>query len=131
MDRLAWGSAWLQATQRKHAASPVSYQRGDSSIAVAAQAGRSNFTTQDGSGFYVDTEARDFLVTAADLVLDDIPVEPAAGDLIVVTGPDRCTQYVYEVMPPPGEPAWRWADDYHVRYRIHVKYTGTTPTSPR
>src|SRR5437764_674388 len=85
-----------QCRRRTYAASPVSYRRGESSISVRAQVGRSNFSRDDGDGFHVDTEARDYLVTAADLVIDDVPVEPANGDKIVVTGPDRCTEHVYE-----------------------------------
>jgi hypothetical protein len=55
-------------------------------------------------------------------VLQGNPILPSRGDIIRETDGDSV--YIYEVMAPGSEPAWRWSDDYRTTLRIHTKYVG-------
>jgi hypothetical protein len=130
MDMLKTGAAWLEATRRSFAASPVSYRRAASSVTLLATMGRSNYESTDSNGFITESSSADFLIQVSDLAIDDIPTTPALGDLIVTTDADG-GKSIYEVMPPPGLPAWVFSDDYGITYRIHTKLRGAPPTDPR
>jgi hypothetical protein len=111
-DLLRQGSQWLEQQRTAHCSSPVTYQRGDTSIPVSATFGRSEAEVDDGSGLRVVTTVADFLIVAAELASLG---SPQAGDQILV---DEST---FEVLPLGSEPCWRWSDPYHQTYRIHAK----------
>ena len=81
-DLLAAGSAWLEQQRTKHLATTVTYVRGAESLEVAATIGRTKYQTDDGTAVRIEFTDRDFLIRAADLVLDGQPSEPERGDLI-------------------------------------------------
>lgn len=117
--------------RRKYAASPVSYRRApSSSISIVASYGEKVAQTTDGDGLIVEHRLRDYLVTASDLRIDDQLTQPARGDQIVETDSSG-VEWAYEVMNDSGAPPWVWSDSFHQVYRIHTKFVGTTPTSPR
>ncbi len=91
---LRTGSAWLQAQQKQHASETVSYRRGAASVALAATIGMTEREVDDGRGFPVRTEIRDYLIDTADLVLGGVPTLPERGDRIVETA--GATEIVYE-----------------------------------
>jgi hypothetical protein len=64
-------------------------------------------------------ESRDFLLLAADLVLDGTSTLPQRGDRIYESQGDQT--YVYEVTAPAKEPCWRYSDPYRKTLRIHTK----------
>ena len=68
---------------------------------------------------------RDYLISAAKLVLGGVQVEPQAGDQIRETVGDAV--HVYEALAPGGEPAWRWSDPHRRMLRVHAKHVGTEP----
>ena len=105
---------WLASQTLAHLSVPVLYRaRGDGEAALDAVVGSTVFRTEDGGGMFVETETRDFIVSAAAL-----PLEPSRGDSIVWRGT------VYEVLAPDGSPCWRWSDGFHSMKRIHTKETG-------
>jgi hypothetical protein len=114
------GSAWLAAQQKTNASTLVTYQRGGAAgqtVQVSVAIGRTEQETVSNEGAIVETQTKDFLIVAADLVLSSIAVQPKAGDQIVWTDGS-----VYEVMDMgAGIGPWRWSDDYRIRYRIHTK----------
>lgn len=119
-DLLRTGSAWLAAKLKQHAGESVTYRRGGQSVAVTATVGPQPLRVSDEYGApRVEWANEDFLIDAADLVLGGAAAEPAHGDLIERT--EGGVTFTYEVTPPPGEAAWRWADAYRVKYRIHAK----------
>lgn len=127
-DLRAKGSAFLAQQLRKHAGVDIIYARGDSSTSPRARRGRSTFDVPDLQGMIVHTETDDFFIDVADLELDDIPVEPKAGDRITVG--DCAGSPVYEVMAPgAGQPEWKYTDSYRTAYRIHTKFIGTSPVA--
>ena len=114
-DLQAKGAAWLAQQRRAHASHPARYGRGDSIIRLPVSSGRSQFEVDEGGGILIEIESHDFLITPSDLRIDGVATEPLAGDRIEDGG------VVYEVMPFGNEPAWRWADIYRQRYRVHSK----------
>lgn len=121
-NMLNWGAAHLGRLQADHASEEVDLRRGDSVVSVSAVIGRSEFETTDTEGLTTATQSRDFILDAADYDFGDGAVTPKAGDQFFQGGIDagRC----YEVMQLPGQPCWRWADDFHTRLRVHTKYIG-------
>jgi hypothetical protein len=122
-DLLKSGSDWLADMLKEHASRPVVYRRGAVEITVQATIGRTLLKLDDGyGGVRMEWTDRDFLIHAADLVLGAVVVLPERGDVIRETQGDKT--FVYEVMAPGKEPAWRWSDVYRKVLRIHTKQVG-------
>ncbi len=122
-DLLERGTTWLEDQRTRHLSRTVTYLRGGDSVDVAATLGRTVFEQADEYGIVHRTEARDFLVLTADLVLSGTAVLPKTGDHIREPAGDQI--FIYEVMAPGGEPPWRYSDSYRQALRIHTKHVGT------
>jgi hypothetical protein len=86
-------------------------------VSLMAVIGQTSFRTtdEDGRSTLVRSD-RDYLILAADLVLDSEATDPKVGDRI--TDGDE----VYEVYRPVAEPCFRRADPYGVMLRIHTRW---------
>jgi hypothetical protein len=115
-DMLAQGAAWLEQQRTKHLTTNVTYVRGDVQIAVPATIGRTKYEADDGQVVRIEFTDRDFLVLAADLVLNSQVTEPERGDLIR-EGPRE-----FEVLD------WRYSDPYRTTLRINTKHVGAVET---
>ncbi len=113
-DLLAQGAAWLEQQRTKHLTSTVTYVRGEFEFAVPATIGRKKYEADDGHVVRVEFTDRDFLILAADLVLDGQATEPQRGDLI------REGNREFEVLD------WRYSDPYRQTLRITTTLTGAT-----
>ena len=122
-DLLAKGSEMLDRTRRAHLSRTVVYRRGADSVEIAATVGSTAFDRTDEYGVIHRIESRDYLVSAADLVLAGQAVTPKAGDRITETGDTRVHEY--KVMSPGDEPAWRYSDPQRLTLRIHTKFVRT------
>ncbi len=122
MDLLTRGAAWLEDQRARHLSRTVTYLRGGDSVAVAATIGRTEFEQVDEYGVIHRMQSRDYLISAADLVLAGVPEQPSAGDRIRETAGEQI--FLYEVMAPGGEPPWRYSDPYRRTLRIHTKFIG-------
>ena len=122
-DLLEQASNWLEDLRTAHATRTVTYQRGVETAAAPATIGRTVFEVDNGAGVLERIESRDFLILATDLVLGGSAVLPERGDRIRET--QAGATYVYEVMAPGKEPAWRWSDPYRKTLRIHTKQIDT------
>ena len=118
MGMLHEGLSWLESQRKTHLSSPVIYRRGGDSAEVPATVGKTVFKVTDDYGRFQYIESRDYLISAADLVLNDTQILPDPGDEIVEDG------FVYEVMAPNNEPEWRYSDSCRNTLRIHTKLTG-------
>jgi hypothetical protein len=118
-DLLEWASAWLDGMRAKHMARPVTYYRGEQSVEVAATVGRTVFEIADAYGVVEQSESRDFLIPAADLVLGEAVTLPERGDRIRETQDGKT--FVYEVMAPGKEPHYRFSDVYRRTLRVHTR----------
>jgi hypothetical protein len=121
-DLLQQGAAWLEGMRHKHASRPVTYQRGEQSIALAATVGRSMFQVVAADGLVEQVERRDYLVRAADLVLGGAVVVPQVGDRIRETVGGKVQ--VYEVMGAGQEKHFRPSDPDGLTLRIHTAHVG-------
>lgn len=122
-DLLQFGLDWLGDQLKEHVSRPVVYRRGGDEANVQATIGRTLLKLDDGyGGVRMEWTDRDFLIHAADLVLGGNAVLPQRGDLVRET--QGATTFVYEVMAPGKEPAWRWSDVYRKLLRIHSKQVG-------
>ena len=68
-------------------------------------------------------QSRDFLILAAEMVLDAEQVLPERGDRVRETRGQQV--FVYEVMAPGKEPCWRYSDPYRKTLRIHSQQIAT------
>ena len=129
-DLLKTGSEWLENQRTEHMTRPVTYGRGTEALeGVLATVGRTVFRVDTGYGQSERSEARDYLILAAVLILvvDEDPVLPEPGDQIVEVAGGKA--YTYEVMAPGGEPVWRYSDLYRKTLRIHTKLVKTEAAS--
>ena len=118
-DLLEQASAWLDRMRARHAARPVTYCRGEQTVEVQATLGRTVFEIADAYGVVEQSESRDFLIAAADLVLGEAVTLPERGDRI--REPQDGKTFVYEVMAPGKEPHYRFSDVYRRTLRIHTR----------
>ncbi|MBE3098896.1 MAG: hypothetical protein IMZ44_17410, partial [Planctomycetes bacterium] len=109
-DLLEQASAWLDGMRQKHLAHAVAYCRGEQSVEVQATLGRTVFEIADAYGVVEQSESRDFLILACDLVLGGTQTLPERGDRIRETQDGKA--FVYEVMAPGKEPHYRFSDVY-------------------
>ena len=125
-DLLEGASAWLDAQRLKFMSRTVSYCRGKDSVDVRATVGKTVFEVDSGYAVLERIESRDYLVPAADLVLDGEVTLPARGDRIKEADGEKV--FVYEVMAPGSEPHFQFSDPYRKTLRIHTKFIGTEDT---
>jgi hypothetical protein len=123
-DLFERGAAWLADQLKTHASKVVIYQRDAEQVAIQATVGRTLLKLDDGQGGAVlQWTDRDFLISAADLVLGGSQTLPQRGDRIRETL--GAITHVYEVLAPGDEPPWRHIDPYGKVLRIHTKLVKT------
>lgn len=122
-DLLEQGMTFLDEKRHQHMTRTVVYQRGASSVEVAATLGATTFEQADAFGIVQKIESRDFLIRTADLVLDEVQTLPKAGDRIRDVSGEQV--FVYEVSAPGNEPPFRYSDPYRRALRIHTKHIAT------
>lgn len=116
-------AAGLHTALQSHRGLSATYHRGGASVAIVLVAGLSRALVDDGAGVAVSTRERDWIVKAADLVLDGQTVLPARGDRIRVPIADRVE--VYEVGGLGGERHYSACDEAATVLRIHTRRIDT------
>jgi hypothetical protein len=98
------------------AGEPVTYQRGTASAPIRATRGDKSATEAFTSNETTIQGVRvDWIIRAAELVLEAGPIEPAEGDLIV---DEAGVRYRVTKHPSDGKPV-RWME-HHVAIRLHT-----------
>ena len=98
----------------------VTYQRGSDTVAITALVGDTRMElSADYGSTTITSRVRDYIVTAADLVLATVTVEPQAGDQVRETR--GSTIYVFEVMSAGADEPFRPSDRHGNTWRIHTK----------
>lgn len=120
---LEQGMAFLHTQRDAHMATAVVYARGAEEVTLNATIGQTEFEEQDRDGFVQRTQSRDFIVLAADLIIDSVVVTPEKGDLIRET--TGSTVRTFEVLPFGDSPLWRWSDPHRTAIRVHTKHVST------
>ena len=101
----------------------VVYDRLGVQVTLNATRGSTSYEVFDDSGMAVRSRSTDFLITAADLVLNSIVELPERGDKIRVTV--DAVVYVYEVLNL-GDSHYRLSDPYGTTLRVFTKLVSTT-----
>ena len=99
----------------------IIYSRGDRNVTVKAVPGSTQWAEATGAGYVETSQARDFLIAAADLVLGGESITPTRGDTITETV--RGKQLTYPVASPGGSRVFSYADTYRAIFRIHTTET--------
>jgi len=132
-DLLRDGLAWLAGQRHDHMSTEVTYHRGAQSVTLRATVGRTPFDITSESGISQQSESRDYLIRAEDLVLGGTQRLPEVGDKIHEV--DGSTTYIYEVRIPGSigsgtpdqmEPHYRYSDPGRLALRIHTKLVQRT-----
>ena len=114
----------LSGLLKKFASRKVRYSRKMASGEVDATVGKTEFEAfSPETGLVVHAETRDYLIQAADLVLNGERVLPEVGDRIREELAGKTI--VCEVMAPQGQPQFRWCDPSRTTLRVHAKQVGT------
>ena len=121
-NMLEQGSQWLSDQIDHYAASSVLYRRGSLTVPVQAAKGRTTFELTDTSGILITIESRDFLISAASLLLDEMPILPELGDRIIETVGSKL--HAYEVSNFGAEQPYRFCDPFRHKLRIHTRHIG-------
>jgi hypothetical protein len=120
---LSRGVEMLAAKAEANMAVTIKYKRGDSSVDIAATPGMTTTTQDDGAGMSIEAHVKDWLLSAASLVLDGERTKPLRGDVIRADRPDGEGVDVYEVAGPAG--AMHYDEILLGRmYRVHVRKIG-------
>lgn len=111
---------------RRDVSLSVTYKRGAASVSLQATIGSSKGWTEKEDGIREQWVSRDFLVAAADLILDGQRIEPMRGDQIIEVSLDEDGEpldtITYKVLPPVDkEPCFTISDHSRLRYRVHAK----------
>ncbi len=112
---------WVAAQTKAHASQSVVYRRADAFVPLSASTGETEQDVQDTDGFTITHTSVDWLITAADLVLNDVTVLPEIGDLIEQT--IGAKTFTYKVLPMEGEEKhWRYTEEItKTMLRVHTK----------
>lgn len=116
-DVLAVG---LQAGLSLSATSLTYTREGSASVVVNGTQGSTNWRVVNRDGFPVRKTSVDWIIEAATLAIDGVPILPKRGDLItrVIGGVSR----VYRVLPfGDDEQEYRFLDTGRTQLRIHTK----------
>lgn len=117
---LAEALEWHKQQLETHASQTVVYRRGEFQASVAVTYGSRNAAAEfSANTIRVETQQRDFVISAASLVLDGVVVTPLAGDEIEVTEGE--TTLTYRVLALAEGPAWEYDNDYRQLIVIHTK----------
>lgn len=117
---LQTGSAWLADQMIEHCSGLITYEQAGQQVTLSAVFGRTMLKLADEvTGFRIVWTDRDFIVRAADLVLNGVAVLPARGDRIAEVS--NGVAWTFDVLAPGDEPHWRWSDPERTMLRIHGK----------
>ena len=120
-DLIQEGADWLEGQRKAFLSRTVTYARGEDTVEVAATVGRTQFESSDEYGITLQGQVRDYILAAADLLLNDETVLPHRGDTISET--IGGVLYTFEVMDLGGEQCYQFCDPSGRTLRVHTKAT--------
>lgn len=101
----------------------VTYVRGSSETTVTATATLHDYEVTDVRGAIETIRSRDYVIEAADLMIDGEPIEPRSRDRIKET--IAGTIEVFQAMPLGKRPVAEHTDASHTAWLIHTKHIGS------
>lgn len=118
-NRLATGLAHLAAKRAAHMSESVVYDRDGQQVTINATRGSTKYETIDDGGLLVYGRSVDFIVNAADLILNSVVTEPERGDKVLVTVGNTVLEY--DVLAVGDIKEFRPSDPLSTMLRIHTK----------
>ena len=109
---------WLTDTMIEKEGESIVYSRGVESVTLDAVPGKTEYESVTETGVVTEHQARDFVVNASELIIDEAAIEPKRGDKITYGGD------TFEVFPLDGEKVYRYSDPFKKMLRIHTKQVG-------
>lgn len=97
----------------------VVYRRGSDAVPLKATKTRPAVDQDRAEGVTIDADAADWLIEAADLVIDGKRTKPAERDLIEYLA--GSVKETYRVMPTTGESHYEPVDPWNLSWRVHTK----------
>lgn len=129
VNQLARGAAWLAGQRKDHMGTALTYRRGNLSVELVATIGLTEFDQEDRAGLTTRGQVRDYLITAADLMLGGETVLPERGDRVIEVDAAGVT-HTYEVLPlGGGQQHYRYSDPFRNTLRIHTKQISREPAA--
>lgn len=113
------GVVWLGGQLKDAAGLTITYSRGIQSVSLTATATLHQYEITEQDGFVTTFVSRDYLLHAADLVLDSTAVTPRAGDRIGETIAGTAT--TFEVVPVGDAPCYVHEDPDGTLLTVHTK----------
>ncbi len=125
MSAVSRAVALHMRSQQRTAGESITYRRGPLSVAMTAVPTfpQGMLVGEDGQTI-TQTQHKDWLFIAAELLLDGSRITPVSGDLIEWTDAQGVL-HRYEVGAIAGSEVWKWMDTAHVGMRVHSLLTGT------
>lgn len=124
-DQLARGVAHLASRLKAHGSVTIVIRRGPLSVSLSATLADSLLRTSDRAGnTKIERTDRDFIFTAADLILGGVVVTPERGDKVDVTFGSTVSRYEIMAFGGGTEPHWRYEDNHNILIRVHTKFVG-------
>ena len=100
----------------------VTFVYGSSEITVTAEAVLHDYEVQDAHGVFETIRSRDYVISAAALVIGGEPITPRAGNKVkeAINGSTE----IFQVMPLGDRPAAEHTDTSGTSWLIHTKHIG-------
>jgi hypothetical protein len=118
-NRFATAATHLASRLKSRVSQIVTLSDGGYSVDVLAVVTLGKRQTIDSNGMVVEWESTDFIVTAADLILNGKLIsEPKRG--MRFTRIVGTIEEVFEVQAPPNEQPFHWSDAARAIIRIHT-----------
>ena len=119
---LMWGTTWLRNELTDHASQRVRYIReNEVNEELPVTFGDTDEVQLDRDGIIPKAHQIEFLIPAANFVLNGKPIEPQTGDRVQWVHPIWGDVIEWEVMPEGTEPADAKWDRHEMGWRVPAK----------
>lgn len=110
---------WLNEQIKTHESREVTYWAlGESVTITQATMGQTRTENDTGDGAIVEGRIVDWLIDAADIVIEGATMKPQPGHAIIDASGDSTVEYI--VTELGNEPCCRFMDRRQTKYRIHT-----------
>lgn len=110
------GIKYLAEKMRLHTGESILYKQDGIEFVTKAVFGKTDIDVVSEEEFRIVSCANDFIVSAADMCFNGLPIWPKQGDVI-----ETQVSGLFEVLYLPAEGCWRYSDPFGTMYRIHTK----------
>lgn len=114
------GQQLIASTLKAHGSDTATYRRNAASVSIAVSAGQPDQAFEAMGGGRRRNDRREFIITAADLVLSGEVTRPLANDVIDLVEDGVTKRFL--VSPDGGQPEYELADAFGIMLRIRASF---------